>query len=416
MKITKLVAAVAIALIAFSGFADAQHGKFKVEEINQANRYFGQLNLSPVEGNAYSISSGMGVESGADATDQGQFLNLGVDPNTGALNDAIMNDQATVIGTDLADVFGAAAANEAIAYECLESMGMDAATGRFILELTVGVKVTGTELQWDTLVLDLQDPLDIGFDADGDGTITLAEGAGDGITGKGPDGVYGTMDDVEAPDGFTDTGDGTLDAPFPLDPTGLVFLLDLDGDMDNTNDPPSPAVSQGFFVGANLGGTNISFDPAAGQVDVTAAVWELLTDDMSNADIDGDGVGDGPFDVSAFAVFNPVLGGGWQGDFGVGFAEDEIACTTMETVHGNTRMNQLRVTYLSDIENEFCFSMGGPVLCGDVNLDGVVNLLDVAPFVNLITTGTFQAEGDTDGNGVVNLLDVAGFVDKLTGG
>ena len=73
------------------------------------------------------------------------------------------------------------------------------------------------------------------------------------------------------------------------------------------------------------------------------------------------------------------------------------------------------VEYLSDIDNEFCVAME-EVLCGDINLDGIVNLLDVAPFVNLITTGTFQAEGDTNGDGVVDLLDVAGFVAKLTGG
>lgn len=61
------------------------------------------------------------------------------------------------------------------------------------------------------------------------------------------------------------------------------------------------------------------------------------------------------------------------------------------------------------------FSSGG-VLLGDVNLDGVVSLLDVAPFVNLITTGTFQAEGDINQDGVVSLLDVAPFVALLTGG
>ena len=56
------------------------------------------------------------------------------------------------------------------------------------------------------------------------------------------------------------------------------------------------------------------------------------------------------------------------------------------------------------------------VLSGDVNLDGVVNLLDVAPFVDRISTGTFQAEADINQDGVVNLLDVTPFVDLLSGG
>ena len=58
----------------------------------------------------------------------------------------------------------------------------------------------------------------------------------------------------------------------------------------------------------------------------------------------------------------------------------------------------------------------GEVLLGDVNLDGSVDLQDVAPFVNLITSGTFQAEADINQDGVVNLQDVAPFVTLLTGG
>ncbi len=55
------------------------------------------------------------------------------------------------------------------------------------------------------------------------------------------------------------------------------------------------------------------------------------------------------------------------------------------------------------------------VIKGDVNMDGVVNLLDVGPFVDAVSTGTFIAEADVDCNGVVNLLDVGPFVDLLTG-
>ena len=55
------------------------------------------------------------------------------------------------------------------------------------------------------------------------------------------------------------------------------------------------------------------------------------------------------------------------------------------------------------------------VVLGDVNLDGMVNLLDVAPFVELISSGVFQAEADTNQDGMVNLLDVAPFIDLLAG-
>ena len=54
------------------------------------------------------------------------------------------------------------------------------------------------------------------------------------------------------------------------------------------------------------------------------------------------------------------------------------------------------------------------VLIGDVNMDGVINLLDVAPFVDLISNGGFQVEADINGDGEVNLLDVGPFVDLLS--
>ena len=56
------------------------------------------------------------------------------------------------------------------------------------------------------------------------------------------------------------------------------------------------------------------------------------------------------------------------------------------------------------------------VLFGDVNLDGVANLLDVAPFIDRISNGVFQVEADTNMDGSVNLLDVVSFVDILSGG
>ena len=63
---------------------------------------------------------------------------------------------------------------------------------------------------------------------------------------------------------------------------------------------------------------------------------------------------------------------------------------------------------------------GGTTGCtnplGDVNLDGVVSLLDVAPFVALLTGGGFQCEADVNEDGVVSLLDVNPFVVILTGG
>lgn len=51
------------------------------------------------------------------------------------------------------------------------------------------------------------------------------------------------------------------------------------------------------------------------------------------------------------------------------------------------------------------------VLFGDINGDGAVNLLDIAPFVELLSSGEFLAAGDMNGDGAVDLLDVALFVE-----
>ena len=53
------------------------------------------------------------------------------------------------------------------------------------------------------------------------------------------------------------------------------------------------------------------------------------------------------------------------------------------------------------------------VLMGDINCDGSVDLLDVQPFIDLLTNGEFSPKADFDGDGAVTLLDVSPFVDAL---
>ncbi len=61
------------------------------------------------------------------------------------------------------------------------------------------------------------------------------------------------------------------------------------------------------------------------------------------------------------------------------------------------------------------FAQNNAILLGDTNLDGSIDLLDVSPFVDVLSAGSYQAEADIDCNGEVNLLDVAPFIDLLTG-
>ena len=59
--------------------------------------------------------------------------------------------------------------------------------------------------------------------------------------------------------------------------------------------------------------------------------------------------------------------------------------------------------------------VGSPsFLLGDVNRDGIVNFLDITPFIRVLTGDTPQIEADIDGNGLVNFLDITPFIAILT--
>ena len=52
-------------------------------------------------------------------------------------------------------------------------------------------------------------------------------------------------------------------------------------------------------------------------------------------------------------------------------------------------------------------------LLGDVNLYGVVNFWDIAPFIALLSSQTFQFEADINQDGSVDFLDIAPFIGLL---
>jgi len=55
-------------------------------------------------------------------------------------------------------------------------------------------------------------------------------------------------------------------------------------------------------------------------------------------------------------------------------------------------------------------------LVGDINGDAAIDLLDVQPFVDAVTSGNTSCEADINEDGNVDLLDVQPFVSLLTGG
>lgn len=64
--------------------------------------------------------------------------------------------------------------------------------------------------------------------------------------------------------------------------------------------------------------------------------------------------------------------------------------------------------YVFELETEFKL--------GDVNCDGTIDLLDVGPFVDSISSDEFNPKADINLDGTVDLLDVGPFVALLSGG
>ena len=55
------------------------------------------------------------------------------------------------------------------------------------------------------------------------------------------------------------------------------------------------------------------------------------------------------------------------------------------------------------------------ILLGDVNQDGIVNFLDISPFIGLLSAGSFLEEADCNQDGLMNFQDIAPFITILAG-
>lgn len=93
-----------------------------------------------------------------------------------------------------------------------------------------------------------------------------------------------------------------------------------------------------------------------------------------------------------------------------------IALSAVDDGDGNSRFNLQTIVPTGEANTNIAFQVCPDVILGDVNGDGMVDLLDVGPFVTEIANNGTNPAADIDGNGVVNLLDVGPFIDILTGG
>lgn len=91
-----------------------------------------------------------------------------------------------------------------------------------------------------------------------------------------------------------------------------------------------------------------------------------------------------------------------------GYTAYRVIFPTVKDAGGANSMQLAEMTFTGEISD---------ILVGDVNCDGEVNLLDVQPFVNVLTgVDPFTPKADINGDGNVDLLDVTPFVNLLSGG
>jgi len=160
-----------------------------------------------------------------------------------------------------------------------------------------------------------------------------------------------------------------------------------------------------FDVDPDFGGADppVEFTPSnAAIVNHTITEAVLETYDATTGELRGfrfiTGLGAFQDPANSFAAWEGFLGAAIRPVLDTGVDDDGVAGIAT----GN--IGEIRLTLTGSIS---------PVL-GDVNLDGVVDFLDISPFITLLTTGEFQFEADINLDDEVDFLDISPFITLLS--
>ena len=190
-------------------------------------------------------------------------------------------------------------------------------------------------------------------------------------------------------------------------------------DVEITTDAANPPVVAGTF-------------DIAGEGDIESDDFFLPANDFRFYEVVYDGAS--PLTVDTFGS-NVDTQIGWFDEFGNLLAENNDAMGTLQSelrfvdlppgtfylafaAFASNFAGGFEVVSNSELAGEVSLNLrtDSAVVLGDVNCDGVVNLLDVEPFVDVLSNGIFDAKADINQDGVVNLLDIEPFISILSGG
>ena len=234
------------------------------------------------------------------------------------------------------------------------------------------------------------------------------------IDGTGNPGARGeTFQLGAAGEGFTLSGftlEANMAATFVDGNTFTIALYtgDPSGNFAPTTSPGTPENVTPEFLDANSGltlihqedflGTDATGDAPDGQV----GVRDFVTFELS------DPVVPGGEDITVFVFTN----------FAFSQAEGN------QNGGGRLQLRDNTMALAGSTNRDLRFSISGvaagdapDVLKGDVNMDGIINFLDISPFILALSSpGGAPAEADCNCDGIVNFLDISPFILKLAGG
>ena len=212
---------------------------------------------------------------------------------------------------------------------------------------------------------------------------------------------------------------------------GLLNLGDIFTFGGLAFDPNSKSLYGSVFVNDSSEWQLVTIDCASGQgtfvgpFNVAGAVTSLAFDPNTDTLFGSTNANFGRIvsintKTGTASAIGPLQAVGWMG----GLAFDPVSNLLYGVTFSSNRLYSFdpsdgTPTFIGDADEVLwglTFIYPPNILLGDVNIDGSVNLLDVAPFIELLTNGSFQGEADINQDGVVDLLDVAPFVDLLSGG
>ena len=65
-----------------------------------------------------------------------------------------------------------------------------------------------------------------------------------------------------------------------------------------------------------------------------------------------------------------------------------------------------QITFYGHQEQNFNIYINNELISGDVNQDGIINIIDVVQAVNLVLSGEFEPLADYNQDGVINVQDI----------